>query len=427
MNESRRMSRRVTREAEGGTPRGARNLLAAASVVVLVAGLKAASSIIVPLLIALFISALSLPLVGLLRQRGLSPGLAVFATMAVDIACLFALVLVVSNSFNELVRERAKYEARIREFRAGVERQVSHTRAWLEDHGIATEDWFGDRFGDPEDVEPSLSPADAPRQRAAALPASPRRRGTATAEQGGEAVAASDAPWLTLFDIGALVDAANRTLRGVANLLTNALLVLLITTFVLLEATTFPKKLRRAFGNSLAEERFGRIMFDLRRYLSVKTAISMATGMILGIWVAILGLDFAPLWGLLAFALNYIPNLGSIIAAIPPVLLALVQQGFGLALLVAAGYLVVNVVIGNFIEPHVMGRRLGLSTLVVFLSLVFWGWVWGPVGMLLSVPLTMVVKILLENSRDFRWIAVMMDGHERRQPSPPRGESRAEA
>ena len=143
----------------------------------------------------------------------------------------------------------------------------------------------------------------------------------------------------------------------------------------------------------------------------IKTAVSAVTGTVVGLWVAALGLDFALLWGLVAFLLNFIPNLGSIIAAIPAVLLAMVQFGPGRAAVIAAGYLVVNIVFGSVVEPMLMGRRLGLSTLVVFASLVFWGFVWGPVGMLFSVPLTMVVKIALENSKDFRWVAVMLDAN----------------
>jgi AI-2 transport protein TqsA len=114
------------------------------------------------------------------------------------------------------------------------------------------------------------------------------------------------------------------------------------------------------------------------------------------------------LWGLLAFALNYVPNIGSIIAAVPAVLLSIVQLGVLKALVVAAGYAGINMVMGSFLEPRFMGRGLGLSTLVVFLSLLFWGWVLGPVGMLLSVPLTMTAKIALESRDDTRWIAVLL-------------------
>ncbi len=111
---------------------------------------------------------------------------------------------------------------------------------------------------------------------------------------------------------------------------------------------------------------------------------------------------------MLAFLLNYVPNIGSIIAAVPAVLLAFVQLGAISALLTTALYVAVNVTIGNVVEPRFMGRGLGLSTLVVFLSLVFWGWVLGPVGMLLSVPLTITVKIALESSSKSHWLAVLL-------------------
>jgi predicted PurR-regulated permease PerM len=148
----------------------------------------------------------------------------------------------------------------------------------------------------------------------------------------------------------------------------------------------------------------------------IKTLTSLATGIAITIWMLILGVDYPLLWGFLAFMLNYIPTIGSIIAAIPTALLALVQLGSGYMVLVLIGYLVVNITIGNFIEPKVMGRGLGLSTLVVFLSLVFWGYILGPVGMLLAVPLTMILKIALGSSEETSWIATMLgseSAHER--------------
>ena len=121
-----------------------------------------------------------------------------------------------------------------------------------------------------------------------------------------------------------------------------------------------------------------------------------------------LDVRFAFVWGLLAFSLNYIPNIGSVLAAIPPVAQVLVFSGLYDALLVVAGYLAINLVFGNIIEPRMMGRGLGLSTLVVFLSLIFWGWLLGPVGMLLSVPLTIAVKIALEQNEGGKSIAVLL-------------------
>ena len=154
--------------------------------------------------------------------------------------------------------------------------------------------------------------------------------------------------------------------------------------------------------------RFRGFIESFNRYLALKTLFSLATGVVIGIWLAVLGVDFALLWGLLAFLLNFVPNIGSIIAAIPAIFLAFIQLGWGPALLTCLGYIVVNVVFGSILEPKFMGRRLGLSTLVVFLSLVFWGWVLGPVGMVLSVPLTMIVKIAMESNEDTRWIAILL-------------------
>jgi predicted PurR-regulated permease PerM len=134
----------------------------------------------------------------------------------------------------------------------------------------------------------------------------------------------------------------------------------------------------------------------------------MATGLLVGLWTLAVGLDFALFWGLSAFLLNYVPTIGSLVAAVPAIALALVQLGPGAAMLTATGYLVINIGIGNLIEPAVMGKRLDVSPLIVLLSLLFWGWVWGPIGMLLSLPLTMVLKIVFENTPDLAWIAVLM-------------------
>lgn len=150
--------------------------------------------------------------------------------------------------------------------------------------------------------------------------------------------------------------------------------------------------------------------------MAIKTWVSLATGILISAWAAILGVDYPLLWGLLAFALNYVPNIGSIIAAVPAVLLALVQLGLFKALLTAGGYVAVNLIMGNVVEPRFMGRGLGLSTLVVFLSLLFWGWVLGPVGMLLSVPLTITAKIALDSREETRWVAILL-GPEKAVPA----------
>jgi len=211
------------------------------------------------------------------------------------------------------------------------------------------------------------------------------------------------------FDPGKILKMAMNTLTKIQGLLTNAFLILLTVIFIMLEVSAFPQKLQAALKDpEQSLGRFRQFTASVNRYPALKSLFSFVTGLLIWIWLSILGGDFPLLWGLLAFLFNYVPNIGSIIAAIPAVLLALIQYGMGSALLTCLGYAVVNVLIGSIIEPRVMGRGLGLSTLVVFLSLVFWGWVLGPVGMLLSVLLTMIVKIALESNEETHWLAILL-------------------
>ena len=202
-------------------------------------------------------------------------------------------------------------------------------------------------------------------------------------------------------------------LNSVRDVLTNAFLIFFTMIFILLEASTIPTKVSAAFGVGADTFEGPRLFLDnLGRYLGIKTIVSMVTGLLIGLITWSLGLDFPLLWGMLAFLLNYVPNIGSIIAAIPAVVVAGLQLGMGEAVATATGFLAVNMLIGNIIEPRLMGHGVGLSPLIVFIGLVFWGWVFGPVGMLLSVPLTMALKMGLEYDERTRWIALFL-GSER--------------
>jgi predicted PurR-regulated permease PerM len=208
---------------------------------------------------------------------------------------------------------------------------------------------------------------------------------------------------------GMAIQMAANVFTRLSNVLTNVFFILLTAVFILIELTGLTSKVTMAMERPQKTLTFlDSFTNTVNRYLTIKTLVSLGTGLCIFVFLHVLGVDFPLLWGVLAFFLNYVPNIGSIIAALPPVLLAYIQLGGVSALITAFGFLVVNVVIGNLIEPRFMGQRLGLSTLVVFLSLVFWGWVLGPVGMLLSVPLTMIVKIALENNEDTRWMAILL-------------------
>ncbi len=219
----------------------------------------------------------------------------------------------------------------------------------------------------------------------------------------------SDLELFDYVDPGAAMGLVGNMLSGLGGALTNTLLIFFTMIFLLLEASGFPAKLRAAFGaSSELRTHVDSVFQSVNHYIALKTVTSLATGLAAGIFVAVLRIDYPFLWGLLAFLLNYVPNIGSILAAVPPVLLALVLFGPGRAVAAIVGYLAINVVVSNMIEPRLLGKGLGLSTLVVFLSLVFWGWVLGPVGMLLAVPLTMTMKIALGSSNETRWVAILL-------------------
>ena len=204
---------------------------------------------------------------------------------------------------------------------------------------------------------------------------------------------------------GAAMGFAATLLNSLQGLLANFFLIMFTVIFILLESSTLPKKAQLVLRASRSDSGyFKRFTASLQRYLVIKTLTSLSTGLLVWLLTQAFGLDFPILWGLLAFLLNYVPSVGSLIAAIPAVFLALIQLSLLQALMIA---------LGGVIEPRVMGRGLGLSTLVVFLSLVFWGWVFGPVGMILSVPLTMTAKIALESSEKTALIAALLSAPER--------------
>jgi len=211
--------------------------------------------------------------------------------------------------------------------------------------------------------------------------------------------------------------------EGMGLALSNIVLILLTITFILLEVSSFPIKLRSILGDpNQVFPQFTKFLDDIKRYLIIKTIISLFAGIIIGLWLFILGVDFPVLWGFLAFLLHFVPNVGQIIAAIPAMLLALIQLGMGPAALVGAGYLIVGFTLGNAVEPRLMGRKLGLSTLVVFLSLIFWGELLGLIGIILCVPLTMTLKFAFENSKSTKWIAVLLGSEKPIENIPPASE-----
>ncbi|MDA9371730.1 AI-2E family transporter [Porticoccaceae bacterium] len=326
-----------------------RLLVTFAAFTIIVAGLKMADTLIVPFILAVFIAMVVAPLVTWLRARSVPNGLAIFLVVVLMLSIGFLLGAIVGSALGNFRQDLPEYSSKLGALSSGLQQ-------WLSARGIAV-----------------------------------------SAEQ-----------WQNSFDPGALMALVANMLASFGNVMTDGMMILLTVIFILAENTGFAEKLTRARGLNGSSQWLQTFTDSVNSYMAIKTAISFVTGLVIFIWLSILGVDYAVLWGLLTFLFNFVPAVGSVIAAVPAVMLAIIQLGFGSGALVFAGFFVVNMLMGNVIEPRWMGRGLNLSPLVVLVSLVLWGWVLGPVGMLLSIPLTIMLKIGLESQTETRWIGTML-------------------
>ena len=355
---------------------GIRTLLTLATVVIVIAGLKAAGKFFVPFLLALFIATVSFPITAWLRRHKVPRFFAVITTVLVDFAFLAGVVFIGMTLIGDL---QEKWESKY---------QVESTQKLKQ-----AEDWA---------VATIVKWSDIPE-----LEARKNVRAYVTEDLTQQ---------LSSIKVEDIVGLGTNVVGRVTSFLGSAFIVVLCTVFMLTEARMFGRRLSligEARGPNF--ERMLHAGKDIQRFLGIKTMVSLATGFLAGFLCWAAGLDFFILWGILAWALNYIPVMGSILAGIPPPILALVIMGWPSALAVGIGYVAINTFLGNFVEPMMMGRRFGISTLVVIVSVMFWGWVWGPVGMFLAVPIMMMLKVIMENSYEFRWIAVAISKEKREQ------------
>jgi AI-2 transport protein TqsA len=346
---------------QNNSQQGIRFLIIAAAIVIIIWGINQAQSVLVSFLVAVFFAIIGTPPVLWLERKRVPSVVAVLLVVAGMITILMIVGAIVGASINSFYTKLPVYQTRLQE-------QISAFHAFLATRGI---------HGMDKILLGYINPA-------------------------------------AVMNLTALL------LAGLGSALSNIVLILLTVAFILFEASSFPVKLRAVLGHpQQVFPQFTRFVGDIERYMVIKTLISLTTGILIGIWLFILGVDFPILWGFLAFLLNYVPNVGSIIAAIPAVLLALVQLGIGSAVMATAGYVAVNLILGYVVETKLMGWRLGLSTLVVFLSLIFWGSLLGPVGMVLCVPLTMTLKFACENNKGTQWIAVLLGPNAPTESIPP--------
>lgn len=320
-----------------------------ASVVVVLAGIKSASEIIVPFLLSLFLAIVLSPSYNFFRRKGLGDALSLAFVITLFVIFLSLVVKLLGSSAQDFSSNIDFYEEQLLVYFHSVEN-------------------FSSDFG----IE---------------LPWN-------------EVIQAINSKQIMLFATGIL--------QSMGSIFTNGFVILFTLIFMLLESSHFVEKISYADGMRNSIGYIKEISSKIKEYMVLKAIISLLTGCFIWIFLSIIGTDYAFLWAVLAFLLNFIPNIGSIIAAVPAVLLTLVQLGSFSAIIVLAVYIVINVLIGSVVEPKVMGKGLGLSTLVVFLSLLFWGWLLGTVGMLLSIPLTIMAKIALDANKNTKWLAILL-------------------
>jgi AI-2 transport protein TqsA len=329
--------------------------LVAAGIIIILAGLQAAVGFIVPILLAVIFAVIFWPPLAALQKRGMSAGMALAAVIIGFFVILILFTVIIAVGI-------AGFSDRIPAYQEMLVIRMGEMATLVQGWGI-----------EPGNLR-------------------------STGEE-------------SVFNLGAIL---GYVVSGVTQIFSYSFIIFFYVIFMLVEATTFGKKLQNAFkDNNRAYTYASEVMSSLQYYLVIKTQISLITG--IGVWIGLflLGLEFALLWGIVAFLLNYIPNFGSIIAAIPAVIVGFVQFGVSWPLVgVIAIYLAANMIVGYVLEPRMMGQGLGLSGLVVLIALLFWGWILGPVGLILSIPITVAIKIFLQGYHGTRWLAVLLSDSE---------------
>ncbi len=388
-------------------------LMILASVALVIAGAKASADFIVPVLLAFFIATVSFPITHWLRKHRVPRAFAVFITVLVDFAFLAGVVLVGIMLIGEL---QTKWESKYYDLtKDRVTQLADNTSQFMDQWGMLTikDEVVSDGLLESDTVVDEVLPVPTESEQAVSEGVEAVTEPSTGSSRPGIDILTEE--FLKYLSVNKVVQLGTDFLGKLVSFMGTTFIVMLLTVFMLSEARMFGRRFNaicEAHGPNI--QRMLSATKDIQRYLGIKTLVSLMTGFLAGVLCWSVGLEFPLLWGILAFTLNYIPAIGSVIAGIPPVLLSLLVTGdWKHSVIVAGGYLLINGLLGNFLEPTLLGRRFGISTLVVVISVIFWGWIWGPIGMLLAVPLTMLVKVAMDNSADFRWIAVAISKEER--------------
>ena len=311
---------------------------------------KWTAELIIPLLISVMIALLLQPLMHWLEKRGVSRLLSLILVLSVLAALLTLFGIFVATEINDFVTNLSDLKGKIQTL-------IDHYYTFFKNLGVPVREQQVEAFIRPDGI-------------------------------------------ISFF---------KRMLLQLGSQFSNTLLILFTASFLILDSVHFRGRLHRVLREHPARRRAIEELFvRIYAYFTIMAKVSLITALSALALLWFFDVQYALLWAVLTFFLNFVPVIGSIIAAVPPVLLALIENSWSVALWVALGYLLINNIVGNILQPTMMGRGLGLSSFTVFWSMVFWGWFFGPTGMILSVPLTMVVQFLLMQYDETRWIGFLL-------------------
>ncbi|CZE46086.1 AI-2E family transporter [Campylobacter geochelonis] len=320
-----------------------------ASIIIILAGLKAASGVIVPFLLAVFLAVIVSPLIDILEKIKI-PRIISFVLVTI---CFLGILSILGYI---TINAMADFTAQLPEFQRNFKLLLD---GWIE----------------------KINSYD---------------------------VVKIDAGMLG-FDPSSIFSTTSSFLRKTSSTVSMSFFILLMVAFMLFETSIMKEKVAYLQKQNPQAQVFAQtFVYNLKRYLMIKSIASAMTGLIIGIGLWYLNVPYATLWGVVAFILNYIPTIGSIVAAVPTLFVTLLTGDFSDSFWVLAIYVAVNTAIGTIIEPRFLGEGLGLSTIVILFSLLLWGYVLGIGGLFLAVPLTMSIQIALNSSPKTKFIAILL-------------------
>jgi predicted PurR-regulated permease PerM len=327
-----------------------KSVVVLAGIAILILAMQVASDILSPVLLAMVLAVTASPLLGWFTKRGAPAWLALILTILLNALLILGIVWLVGLSVQDFSDKLPAYEQRIEE----IEHSLGST---LTNLGVDVDNLTADPIIAPE----------------------------------------------------RLLELVAGFAGGIVSGLSNWGLVLLTSAFFLVEATVMPRKVQNVTEEGdPAVVRVLRLTQDLRQYMGINAGVGLLAAVLNVILLAAIGVDFALLWGVLSFFMSFIPNVGFLISVIPPALMALIQFGVPQMLIVIVLYIVINFVVDNVIKPRFIQEGVNISVLITFLSLIVWGWVLGPIGAILAVPMAIIIQAILDSREETRWLAYMM-------------------